>query len=40
MANDNKIVFIDDTVDVGKEPMVISDPEIQKLYDEFLKECK
>ena len=41
---DNKekkeIVLIDDSVDIGKHPLPIGNPEAQKLHEELMKKYK
>lgn len=37
MSSDDRILFIDDTVDIGKEPLPLDDPELKRIHDELLK---
>lgn len=39
MEDNKKIVFLDDSVDIGKEPLPL-DEEAQKVHDELMKKYK
>ena len=39
MAED-KILFFDDSVDIGKEPLPITDPNVKAIIDKYLEEFK
>jgi hypothetical protein len=34
---EKEILIIDDSIDVGKDPLPIDNPEAQRIHDEFLK---
>lgn len=40
MKNEKMIDFIDDSVDIGKEPMTIDDPEFKDIYNQIINEYK
>ena len=40
MENEKMMEFIDDSVDIGKEPLQIDDPEFEKLYNQIIDEYK
>ena len=40
MDDDSKIVLIDDTVDIGKEPLPINDAKTQEVFDKLLEKYK
>lgn len=40
MENEKKMDFIDDSVDIGKEPLQIDDPEFENLYNQIIGEYK
>lgn len=35
-----EMVFLDDSVDIGKKPLPIDNPEAQKLHEELMKKYK
>ena len=37
---DDLIEFIDDTVDIGKEPLPITDPELEKICNQIMDKYK
>lgn len=39
-AKEKVIDFIDDTVDIGKEPLPITDPKIKEIHDKIIHEYK
>lgn len=40
MNTEKTIDFIDDSVDVGKEPLQIDDPDFKLLYNQIIEEYK
>lgn len=40
MDKDKKTVYIDDSVEIGKEPLPINDEETQRTHDELMKKYK
>lgn len=37
MKDTEKIVIVDDTIDFGKEPLPLDNPDAKKVHDELLK---
>ena len=39
-SKEKLIDFIDDSVDIGKEPLPITDPKIKEIHDKLMNEYK
>lgn len=40
MKKNKTVIFIDDSVDIGKEPLPINNKEAKKVHDELMKKYK
>jgi hypothetical protein len=40
MEGDNRILVFDDSIDIGKEPLPIDNPDAKKAHDELMKKYK
>lgn len=40
MDEEKTIIFFDDSIDIGKEPLPVTDPELKKLHEKIFEELK